>query len=69
VLEAQYEEGDSVGADLADSIRGARPDFGFVGVKVPEPCAERSSLPSGLAILKNEEASDQCGERDDHDCD
>ena len=50
MLEALYDEGESVGADLADCVRGARPDFGLVSVEVPEPGAERPSLPGGLTI-------------------
>jgi hypothetical protein len=54
---------------LADCVRGARPAFGLVGVEVAEPGAERSSLPSGLTIRENEDASDQRGECEEHDCD
>jgi hypothetical protein len=69
VLEARYDKGESVRADLADCIRGTRPAFWLVGVEVPEPGAERSSLPSGLTIPENENASDQRGECKEHDCD
>jgi hypothetical protein len=69
VLEALYDERESVRADLADCVRGARPAFGLVGVEVAEPGAERSSLPSGLTIRENEDASDQRGECEEHDCD
>jgi hypothetical protein len=69
VLEAPYDEGDSVRADLADGVLGVRPAFELVGIEVPEPGAERSSLPSGLTIRENEDASDQSGEFEKHDCD
>jgi hypothetical protein len=69
VLEALYDEGESVRADLAECVRGARPAFRLVGVKVPEPGAERSSLPSGLTIREDEDASNQRGECEEHDCD
>ncbi len=69
MLEALYDEGESVRADLADCLSSARPGFEPVGVEVPEPCAKRSSLPSGLTIPKNEDANDQNAECEKHDCD
>jgi hypothetical protein len=69
MLEALYEEGDSLGADVADCVRGVCPSFRLVGVKVPEPGAERSSLPNGLAIREKHRASDQRGKCEEHDCD
>jgi hypothetical protein len=69
MLEALYDEGESVGADLADCVRDARPEFGLVSVEVPEPGAERPSLPGGLTIRQNEDANDQRSECEEHDCD
>jgi len=69
VLEALYKEGDGVGADLADCVGSAHTEFGFVGVKVPEPSAERSSLPGGLATRKDEDSSGRYGECDHCDRD
>jgi hypothetical protein len=62
VLEVLYDEGESVRANLADCVRGARPDFRLVGVEVPEPGAECSALPSGLTIRQNEYANVQRSE-------
>jgi hypothetical protein len=69
MLETLYDEGESVRADLADCVRGARPAFGLVGVEVAEPGAERSSLPSGPQIRENEDPSDQRSECEEHNCD
>jgi hypothetical protein len=69
VLEALDDEGNSVRADLAECLRGAHPAFGLVGIEVPEPGAERFSLPGGLTVRENEDASDHRGECEEHDCD
>jgi hypothetical protein len=69
VLESLYKDRDGVGADLADRIRGACLGFRLVGIKVPEPSVERSSLPTGHATREDEDASDQSSERDHRDCD
>jgi hypothetical protein len=69
MLEALLDQGDGVRAYMADCVRGGSPELGLLGVKIPEPGAERSSLPSEPAVWENEGASDQHGECDHHDCD